>query len=138
MYVPTEQRQYLYYAALSRCRSFEGITLARSVKPSDVRMDWAVVKFLTSFQYAKSDAAMPLDTKIEKIEAAIRDGHRLRIVYLKRSDERSERIITPREVGEMEYEGKSFLGITAYCHERNDDRVFRVDRILEMEEVGSG
>ncbi|MFH1098850.1 MAG: AAA family ATPase [Candidatus Uhrbacteria bacterium] len=123
------------YVALSRCRTFEGITLARPVKASDVRMDWAVVKFLTSFQYAKSDAAMPLDQKIEKIQAAIRDGRKLRIVYLKRSDERSERMITPREVGEMEYEDKPFFGLAAYCHERKDERVFRVDRILEMEEV---
>jgi hypothetical protein len=123
------------YVALSRCRSFEGITLARPVKTSDVRMDWAVVRFLTSFQYAKSDAALPLDQKMKQIEAAIRSGHRLRIVYLKSSDERSERIITPREIGEMEYKDKPFLGLAAYCHEREDERVFRVDRILEMEAV---
>lgn len=124
------------YVALSRCRSFEGITLARPVKASDVRMDWAVVKFLTSFQYAKSDAAMSLDTKIARIADAISRGARLRITYLKRSDVRSERTITPREVGDMDYEGKPFLGLAAHCHERKDERVFRVDRILEMEEVG--
>lgn len=123
------------YVALSRCRSFEGITLARPVKPSDVRMDWAVVNFLTSFQYRKSDERMPLEEKVDRLEAAIRRGRKLRIVYLKRSDERSERIITPREVGEMEYEERPFLGLAAFCHERKDERVFRVDRILEMEEV---
>jgi predicted DNA-binding transcriptional regulator YafY len=38
-------------------------------------------------------------------------------------------------VGEMEYGGKNYLGVHAFCLKRNDERVFRIDRILEIREV---
>jgi predicted DNA-binding transcriptional regulator YafY len=33
---------------------------------------------------------------------------------------------------EMEFNGHPFLGLNAYCLERNQKRVFNVDRILEI------
>jgi len=69
------------------------------------------------------------------ITHAIKEQARLKIVYLKSSDEKSERIICPQEVGEMSYQEKSFIGLSAYCLKRSDARIFRVDRILEMERV---
>ena len=30
------------------------------------------------------------------------------------------------------YKDKSFIGVKAYCHNRAEDRVFRVDRILKL------
>ena len=38
-------------------------------------------------------------------------------------------------MGEMEYRGKKYLGMRAFCMKRREERVFRVDRILESEEV---
>ena len=38
----------------------------------------------------------------------------------------------------MKYRGKKYLGLQAFCTRRKEERTFRVDRILEMEEVGSG
>lgn len=32
----------------------------------------------------------------------------------------------------MEYQGKEFLGVLAFDERRHEERVFRVDRILEM------
>jgi predicted DNA-binding transcriptional regulator YafY len=32
----------------------------------------------------------------------------------------------------MEYKGKAFEGLRAYCCLRNGERTFRIDRILEM------
>jgi predicted DNA-binding transcriptional regulator YafY len=35
----------------------------------------------------------------------------------------------------MEYHGKRYLGVRAFCMKRNEERIFRIDRILEIEEA---
>jgi ATP-dependent DNA helicase PIF1 len=72
------------------------------------------------------------DDKTEVIKRASENGTTLEIVYLKPNDEKSRRVIKYKMVGEMEYRGKSYLGMCAFCLKRNEERVFRVDRILEM------
>ena len=37
--------------------------------------------------------------------------------------------------GEMEYHGKKYLGMRAFCLKRKEERVFRIDRILEIIEA---
>jgi ATP-dependent DNA helicase PIF1 len=37
-----------------------------------------------------------------------------------------------RSVGEMEYNGRPFSGLEAFCLMRREKRVFNVDRILEI------
>ena len=66
------------------------------------------------------------------IEKAIANGTALDIIYLKPNDEKSKRTIEPFEVGEMEYNGKTYLGVRALCLKKHAERVFRVDRILEI------
>jgi predicted DNA-binding transcriptional regulator YafY len=75
--------------------------------------------------------AYPVDDKTEVIKRAIENGTALEIVYLKPKGEKSRRVIKPEVVGEMEYRGKSYLAMRAFCLKRNEERVFRVDRILE-------
>ncbi len=120
------------YVALSRVRSLEGIVLRSKLKRGHVRVDRRVQRFLTGYRYAISEAHMPLEEKFRIIEEAIEDEASLAITYLKASDVRSERVITPLEVGEMEYAGVLFPGVRAICATRGEERVFRVDRILEM------
>ncbi|MFH0800041.1 MAG: AAA family ATPase [Pseudomonadota bacterium] len=120
------------YVALSRARSLDGIVLKSRLKKGHVRVDPRVVKFLTSHHYAISEKKMPLADKIRMIEEAIETGKLLEMSYLKASDVKSARIIEPLEVGEMEYAGRAFPGLRAICRKRNEERVFRVDRILEM------
>jgi ATP-dependent DNA helicase PIF1 len=76
-----------------------------------------------------------VDSKIEVIRKAIENKASLEIVYLKPSDEKTIRVVRPEAVGEMEYRGKKYLGMRAFCLKRNDDRVFRIDRILEIKEA---
>lgn len=121
------------YVALSRCTSFEGIILKKPIKKGHIRLDRRIVEFLTRFQYTLSERDMPLEEKVKLIEQAIKEDAYLSIVYLKPNDEKSKRIIKPYEVGNCSYNGKDFLGVSAYCNERKEDRVFRVDRILEMQ-----
>jgi predicted DNA-binding transcriptional regulator YafY len=35
----------------------------------------------------------------------------------------------------MEYRGKTFEGVRAYCHKRGECRTFRLDRMLEVSAV---
>lgn len=123
------------YVALSRLRTLEGMRLARPLKRSHVRVDWRVVKFLTSHHYAVSEQEMPLGDKVAMIQEAVREGRKMEILYLKASDVKSRRVVLPLEVGEMEYSGYPFLGMRAGCVLRGGKRVFRVDRILEMKLV---
>ena len=53
-------------------------------------------------------------------------------VYLKANDEKSKRTIEPSFVGEMEYLGKQYIGVIGFDSKRQEDRNFRVDKILEM------
>jgi len=120
------------YVALSRCRTLEGIVLRQPLKKSHILMDWQVVKFLTRFQYAQAEEVLPREDKIRIIEAAIRNRHSLEIVYLKARDEKSRRTITPLFIGDLDYNGHSFLGVQALCQERRERRTFNVDRILSI------
>jgi len=120
------------YVALSRCTSFEGMVLKRPLKKRHILMDWRVVNFLTGFQYSLSEREMPADEKISIIREAIERGQPLEIVYLKRSDEKSKRVIHPISVGEMYYGDRRFTGLRAYCSMRNEERNFRIDRILKI------
>ena len=120
------------YVALSRCRSLNGIILKKKVKKSHIIMDYKVINFVTKYQYKQSESRCSLENKIKIIKQAIADNKNLELTYLKTSDEKSRRAIQPTFIGEMQYQGKSFLGVKAFCLKRNDERVFRVDRILEI------
>jgi ATP-dependent DNA helicase PIF1 len=123
------------YVALSRCRSFEGLILKYPFKKSHILMDFKVVKFLTQFQYKKSEEALSLEDKITIIKQAITSKNELEIIYLKANDEKSNRRIIPKKVATMSYLDKNFLGMEAFCQKRQENRVFRVDRILELRTV---
>lgn len=120
------------YVALSRCRSLQGISLERPVKKNHVLLDWRVRDFVTRYQYKISEELMPLDEKVREISKAIDAGSWLEIVYLKRQDEKSSRKIKPLQVGQMRYKDVDYIGVQALCGLRMEERVFRVDRILDM------
>lgn len=123
------------YVALSRCTSFEGITLTTRIKKHHIRTDPRIVAFLTAHRYRESERALPLERKIELISQAINDKARLSLTYLKADDTKSERIVVPLSVGTEAYGGKTFPGMKAFCTERQEERMFRVDRILRIERL---
>ena len=120
------------YVALSRCTSFEGLVLRTPIRRSHIWMDWRIVRFLTRFQYKKAEEVLPLADKRALLVEAIRDGRELEIVYLKPNDTKTRRRIRPESVEMMEYHGRRFEGLRAYCHKRGECRTFRLDRILEI------
>jgi ATP-dependent exoDNAse (exonuclease V) alpha subunit len=120
------------YVALSRCTSFEGLVLKTPIRKGHIWMDWRIVRFLTRFQYKKAEEALPAAGKRALLLEAIRDGRELEIVYLKPDDTKTRRRIRPEAVEMMEYHGRTFEGLRAYCHRRGECRTFRLDRILEI------
>jgi len=123
------------YVALSRCTTLDGIVLKKPILKKHIWTDYKVVKFLTKYQYDKAAQDLPVDDKVEVIKRAIENRALLEITYLKPNDEKSRRVIRPEMVGEMEYQGRDYLGVRAFCLKRSEERVFRVDRILEIREV---
>lgn len=126
------------YVALSRCTSLEGIVLKKPISKKHIFMDWRVVDFVTKYQYKHAHKNIPIEGKIKIIEEAIKNKKFLEIVYLKTRDEKSKRIILPSFVGEIEYKGRKFIGVQAFCTSRKDNRVFHIERILEIKSIELG
>ncbi|MDD8021156.1 MAG: AAA family ATPase [Acidobacteriota bacterium] len=126
------------YVALSRCTSFEGLVLKKPIKKSHILMDYRVVRFITRFQYAQASEKLPVEIKRKRIREAIKENKWLEITYLKPDDTRSQRLVRPLSLSHMEYAGKSFEGLRAYCSLRKEERSFRLDRILELKVVEPG
>lgn len=123
------------YVALSRCRTLKGIILKKPISKKHILMDSRIVDFVTNYQYKCSEENCPIHKKIEIIQDAIKKNKKLQIVYLKTTDEKSRREVIPTFVGELEYNGKKFIGLEAFCDYRKEERVFRLDRILEIREI---
>jgi hypothetical protein len=123
------------YVALSRCTNFDGIVLTKMISKNHIRMDWRVAKFLTMYQYQKADERSSYDDRSSIIMDAIRRDLAIEIIYLKPNDTKSRRTIRPLSIEPMEFKGKSFEGLRAYCCLRNEERTFRIDRILEINYV---
>ncbi len=124
------------YVALSRCTSLEGIVLRKALRKQNILLDWAVVRYLTRSQYNQAARTLTRDDKLLILEAAIREKSLLQMVYLKGTDVKSQRTIKPLRLGEMEYAGRPFLGLDAWCVTRGGKRVFNIDRILSLQRPG--
>lgn len=120
------------YVALSRCRSLGGITLTSPVKEHHVIVDYRIMKFLTKYQYARSAKRMPLQAKIDFITQAISDHQNIEMTYLKSSDSKTMRTLTPTKVGEMIFKEKKFFGVQGICHTSKSTKVFNVEKILDL------
>ena len=120
------------YVALSRCTTLEGLVLKKPLLKRHVMTDYRVMRFLTGHRYEEAERALSLDDKIRMLEQAASKRLQVCITYLKPNDEKSSRTIIPKEIGEMEYQGKTYMGVRGFCMMRREDRTFRIDRILEM------
>jgi ATP-dependent exoDNAse (exonuclease V) alpha subunit len=126
------------YVALSRCTSLEGIILKKAITKNHIWTDFRVMHFLTKYQYKKAEEKLSKTEKIEIINRAIEKELFLEIVYLKPDDKKSRRVIKPLAISNMEYKGKKYTGFQAFCTLRNENRIFRIERILEIKEIDNG
>ncbi len=73
--------------------------------------------------------------RLAALRAAAETGQELQITYFVHGkNETSERVIVPRRVRS----GAGAWYVDAYCRRAQDERVFRLDRILEMDAVSTG
>ncbi len=120
------------YFAFSRGTSLNNIYLIRPLKKSDIRLDYQIVSFLTSLQYQLAAINNQSDSFQALIEKAINEKCDLSMVYLKGKNIKSERIITPLKISKMEFKGIEFLGLCAFCHQRQAERNFALKRIINL------
>lgn len=125
------------YVALSRCRSLDGLVLKKRIEKKHIWLDRRVVKFITQYQYQRSEQSFSFEDKACLVKKAIKEKRRMNIVYLKASDEKSRRVILPKRIYETEYNGYAFTAVDAYCFLRKQKRVFNLKRILEMRIIDS-
>jgi ATP-dependent exoDNAse (exonuclease V) alpha subunit len=123
------------YVALSRCTTLKGIVLKKPVRKQNILMDRRVVRFLTGYQYSLAHTKQPVKEMRALVQEAIEGKKKLEILYLKTMDEKSRRVIIPTYMGELEYQGKTFPGLQAFCTDRMAERVFHMERILHMRKV---
>jgi GTPase SAR1 family protein len=121
------------YVAISRLRTLDGLFLTCPVRKRDILLDDRIVKFITEHQYGLSEKNQPIARKLELIDEAIRKKRLIKMLYLKNTDEKTNRLVTPISVGNKTFQGLPYVGLVAYCHGHGEERTFRVDRILEME-----
>ena len=121
------------YVALSRCRTLEGISLVRPIARKHIFMDWRIVRFLADLKYRKFGDQLSVEDKIRIINEAIDEDRWLWMRYLKPTNEESIRVVKPLSVRTETYRKRRFTGMRAYCSLRKAERMFRVDRILELQ-----
>lgn len=66
-----------------------------------------------------------------ELAEAIKARQRLQLAYVDKNGERSTRIITPIDVQGL----SDYIYLRAYCHLRQGERTFRLDRIIELQTV---
>ncbi|MBI4826219.1 MAG: AAA family ATPase [Nitrospirae bacterium] len=123
------------YVALSRCTTFNGLVLKRLINKKNILLDRRIVDFVTRYQYKEAEKHLSIEERFAIIENAILWKKKLEIIYLKTKDEKSKRTIIPVYAGEMEYKGRKFPGLKAFCTIAKGERVFHMERILDMEMV---
>lgn len=62
------------------------------------------------------------------LDEAINAGKRLQITYVDKGGKRTTRVVTPLQVMGL----SDYIYLRAHCHLRNDERTFRLDRIVEI------
>jgi predicted DNA-binding transcriptional regulator YafY len=87
-----------------------------------------------SFMVSEGDAREPNAISLAELRVAIREAHKLRIVYRDGSGASSERVVRPVAI---EYYVEVTL-LCGWCELRNDYRHFRADRIEAAEVLPDG
>ena len=120
------------YVALSRCTSLEGLILKKPIYARHVWSDEGVITFVNSLK--KHTPSMPLSLKEteELIKVFLINQHSFEIIYLNTANEKSTHFVTPIYMGLMKYQNIPYMGIKGFCHTSQEDKVFRIDRIMAI------
>ena len=107
------------YVALSRCTSFEGLSLTRPINRHNVLTDSRIFSFMS--QYSQQELSN--ENRQQLLLSAIAKRSKLEIAYTKANGELSRRIIIPLKIKEDK--------LLAFCTQRQEQRTFVLERILK-------
>lgn len=111
------------YVALSRCTSFEGISLKVPVNLRHIQVDERINEFMS--EYSDEIVLSPL-RRHRKLEQAIASRCKIEIIYQKMDQKRYKRVIIPIHIRDG--------NLLAFCTERQAQRTFKLERILNIRE----
>ncbi|HOI43774.1 MAG TPA: WYL domain-containing protein, partial [Elusimicrobiales bacterium] len=139
------------YVALSRCRTLGGIVLRHPVRPWHARTDARVAEFMKKMCGAGPAVSAPAAAEPRPPEAAagvparagvadglrraIKEGRSVELVYLSAGEETTRRVVKPVSLSSVNSGGSARECLRARCTLRGGERSFRLDRILELNEV---
>lgn len=126
------------YVALSRCTTLEGIILNNPIKNSDIIVDERIINFYKKPTQIPDPVAIPIAPipiigVKELINQAINEKKTIEVEYQNYNGEYSSRKISKIEKSKEYGEGY----IKAFCHKRNEDRVFKLDRIRKIDFISN-
>lgn len=96
--------------------------MMESLKPMDKPLD-DFIGIYNSPAWPEEGVYLPTE-----LSEAINSGKRLFIKYMDKDGETSERWISPKDVIGL----SDYIYLQAYCHTRQAERTFRLDRIIEV------
>jgi ATP-dependent DNA helicase PIF1 len=125
------------YVALSRCRSIEDIVLDNPINDKDIIVDPRIIEFINTRQIPDQTlfpANEPTQVIKDKIINAIEKELHVFIEYQNTNGGTSQRELS--NISFPDETDKKFVSrnlITAFCHLAEEERTFRIDRILSIE-----
>lgn len=108
------------YVALSRCTSFEGLSLTQPIRRSHVMTDYRIFDFMSRYCPQELSAI----NRINLLQEAIAKRQKLEISYIKLDGEKSRRIIIPLHIKNP--------NLLAFCTQRGQQRSFALERIAAI------
>lgn len=109
------------YVALSRCTSFDGISLKKKILPRHILIDERINEFMSNYS---DDVELSELLKRRKLDEAIKQQREVEIIYRKTDGKRYRRRILPQKI----FQGR----LLAFCQERQEPRTFLIERILNV------
>lgn len=127
------------YVALSRCRTLAGIILNNPIRNNDIIVDPRVIQFYKTKSIPKSNTTIPIvptnkRSIKEELLTAVNNGNRIKVLYENFNGEASERILSNLQItDDFNDFGYDKQHVKAFCHLRNEERSFKIDRIKQIE-----
>lgn len=109
------------YVALSRCTSFEGISLKKPLQKHHILTDNRIIRFMN--EYCGGGSNSPTE-RLELLRHYITERRKLEISYQKANGQVSRRVIVPLRIN-----GANLL---AFCTQRGEQRTFAIERIQDF------
>lgn len=112
------------YVALSRCTSFEGISLKKPISQRHILTDYRINEFMSDFS---DDAELADYSKMRKLNEAIKEHQTIEIIYVKTDGKRYRRKVIPEYI--------KAGNVLCFCTERQAPRSFAIERILNIKRL---